>query len=219
VGNAIWAATRSRPTLIVLICFLCAGCYLPSAPAPVDPYDGLMPAGKHPPQAAQQLPIEGRGRTLALVVSNSTEKQKQFAFIETYSKAWRDCGICQQRPDHEKKVRANYLVNAVLDKYRRHFGKVELANDFNQMLSGKYDYVALLDIAIQLPNGFDYLDAYDIKSDLLTNRIERIGSFEGQAEERNTCMGQGLPCAYDVNFRTIDAAVARFGAALDAGVH
>lgn len=200
---------------ILPVLVLCA-CGTPPSPPRMDPYRGLLPAGQAPPQAVETLPIAARDKSVALVVSSSTEQQ--FAYVEAYLKELHASTIMKGfGPNGDRVLRPQYLVGETVRTLKQHFATVDLVDDFNQALARKADYVALLDMSIDLPTVFVHQYRYAITVDLLTKRIERIGSFHGEAQEGFWCANDP-DCALAVNVKTIDEAVARFGAEADAGL-
>jgi hypothetical protein len=193
---------------------LLAGCQ-PMAVSRVDPYEGLLAPGKHPTQAAQQLPIAGRGRTVAVVISNSTEKQ--FQYVKESIKTVRESPLLRSTEDSLQKVEPDYLVQRILAKLREHFGPVQSASDFGQAIAQRADYIALVDIAIALPAGFDHSFTYQVDVDLLNPQVERIGSFHGDAHQGYFCMEYA--CAEKAQSIAIEGALGQYDAAVDAGVH
>lgn len=200
--------------LSILGAALLAGCQ-PMAVSRVDPYEGLLAPGKHPAQAAQQLPIAGRGRTVAVVISNSTEKQ--FQYVKDSVKAVRESPFLVGTEDSFQKVQPDYLVQRILAKLRQHFGSVQSANDFGQAISQRADYIALVDVAIALPAGFDHSFTYQIDVDLLTPQIERVGTFHGDGHQGYFCME--FACGEKAQSIAIESALGQYDAAVDAGVH
>lgn len=213
-------ANRGRDVIraiaaILPLLALCA-CGLPPSPQRTDPYQGLLPAGQSPPRAAETLPIAARDKSVALVVSNSTEQQ--FAYVEAYLKELHASTIMKGfGPDGDRKLRPQYLVGETVRTLKQHFATVDLVDDFNQALARKADYVALLDMSIELPTAFVHQYRYAITVDLLTKRIERIGALHGESQEGFWCPNDP-DCALAVNVKTIDEAVAQFGAEADAGL-
>lgn len=203
-----------KTCLSIILAVLLAGCQ-PTAVARLDPYEGLLALGKHPSQAAQQLPIVGHGRTLAVVTSNSTERQ--FQYVKDSIKAVKESPFLTSTPDALQKVEPDYLVQRVLAKLRQHFGSVQSANDFGQAIAQRADYIALVDIAIALPAGFDHSFTYQIDVDLLDPQIERIGSFHGDGHQGYFCMEAA--CAEKALSIAVEGALGQYDAAVDASVH
>jgi hypothetical protein len=193
---------------------LLAGCQ-PMAVSRLDPYEGLLAPGKHPAQAAQQLPIAGRGRTVTVVISNSTEKQ--FQYVEDSIRAVRESPLLVSTEDALQKAKPDYLVQRVQEKLRQHFGSVRSASDFGQAIAQRADYIALVDIAIALPAGFDHSFTYQVDVDLLNPQIERIGSFHGDGHQGYFCME--FACAEKAQSIAIEGALGQYDSAVDAGVH
>jgi hypothetical protein len=200
--------------LSMIAAALLTGCQ-PMAVSRLDPYEGLLAAGKHPAQASQQLPIAGRGRTVAVVISNSTEKQ--FQYVEASIKAVRESPLLVSTEDALQKAKPDYLVQRVLAKLRAHFGTVQSAGDFGQAIAQHADYIALVDIAIAIPAGFDHSFTYQVDVDLLTPQIERVGTFHGDAHQGYFCME--FACAEKAQSIAIEGALGQYDAAVDAGVH
>ena len=192
---------------------LLAGCQ-PTAVSRLDPYDGLLAAGKHPAQSAQQLPIVGRGRTVTVVISNSTEKQ--FHYVEESIKTVRESPFLVSTEDALQKAKPDYLVQRILAKLREHFGSVQSAGDFGQAIAQRADYIALVDVAIALPAGFDHSFTYQVDVDLLNPQIERIGSFHGDGHQGYFCME--FACGEKAQSIAIEGALGQYDAAVDAGV-
>lgn len=200
--------------LLIMATALLAGCQ-PTAVSRLDPYEGLLASGKHPAQAAQQLPIAGRGRTLTVVISSSTEKQ--FRYVEESIKTVRESPLLVSTEDALQKAKPDYLVQRILGKLREHFGSVQSASDFGQAISQRADYIALVDVAIALPAGFDHSFTYQVDVDLLNPQIERIGSFHGDGHQGYFCMD--FACAEKAQSIAIEGALGQYDAAVDAGVH
>ncbi len=75
------------------------------------------------------------------------------------------------------------------------------------------DYVALVDIALEFPHGFAHYFQYQIRVDILTSNIERIGSLSGFAHESYYCVG--ATCAVPVAYKAMKTAIAQFDSAAD----
>ena len=179
-----------------------------------DPYQGLMQPGQHPADAADHLPVVGQGRSLGLLISNSTERQ--FQYIKDSVKMVQTSPLLSVPDDFEGRVKPNYLVQQLLAKFKQHFARVTLVEDFNQATASHVDYIALVDLAVALPAVLDYSFTYDIKVDLLNPRIERIGSFAGFGHKSYNCYDSS--CMNKAQVDAMDTALAQFGAAVDAGV-
>lgn len=190
-----------------------AGCQPPAAER-LDPYQGLLAPGTHPRQAAAQLPIAGQGRSLAVVISSSTEHQ--FRYIKDSVKAVKTSPFLVYSEDAARKAAPDYMVARIMNKLKQHFARVEPVDDFGQAIAGHADYIALVDVGVVLPAGFDHSFTYDVGVDLLNPRIERIGSFRGSGHQGYFCME--FACAEKAQSIALESALSQYDAAVDAGV-
>ena len=181
-----------------------------TAPAPTDPYLGLLPAGKQVAPAAQTFPVIGaKAKSIGFVLSNSTDQQ--LAFIEKYVHELKTNPMLVFPPDVEELSKPQYLMTSITNKLKEKFANVRLLQDFNGAAS--VDYVALVDISLELPHDFVHAFTYRIRVDILTNRLERIGSLNGYGHESYYCMGP--TCGAVELFRAQKTAVDQFAASAD----
>lgn len=181
-----------------------------TAPPPADPYLGLLPAGRQVAQATETFPITGtKSKTVGLVLSNSTDKQLEF--IDKYVKELKSNPMLVYPPGVEELAQPQYLLTSITNKLKEKFARVQPLQDFNG--AGSVDYVALVDLAVQYPHDFTHAFTFQIRVDMLTNRLEKIGSFNGYGHESYYCMGP--TCGAVELFRAQKTAVDQFAAAAD----
>jgi hypothetical protein len=207
VGNIMRAGATA---MLFLAMAACAA--IPTQPPRFDPYRGLLPNNSQPAAAALRPPIVAAGKSVALVVSSSTEQQ--FKYIEDAMAVVRTSPGYAYRADMEERGRPSYFVGLILKKFQSKFARVEVVDDFRAATAGKYDYIALIDIGIRRPTSFGVEFAYDINVDLLTPRIERIVSLEGHGVARNSCVG--FECGYATDQRALEMAMNQYYASFDA---
>jgi hypothetical protein len=204
-----------RAGVVAMLFLALAACsVLPSQPPRFDPYRGLTPNGAPPAQAAQRPPISAAGKSVALVLSSSTEEQ--FKYVEQALATLKNAPLHTWRDDFEQKGRPGYFVGQIVAKFKTSFARVELVDDFRAATAGRFDYIALIDLGIRKPTSFGTEFAYDINIDILTPRVERIVSLEGHGLDRNTC--PGVECGMATDMRALEQAVRQFSAQYDANI-
>ena len=186
---------------------------LPPQPARFDAYQGLLPGNAQPAQSSIRPPIQGAGKSIALVVSNSSEKQ--FEYVEAVIAALKGGGYLYTA-DVEQRGRPGYFTGQFVKKFQEKFGRVQLVDDFRAATGGNFDYIGLIDVAIQKPLTTGTTFGYNIDVDILTPRLERIVSLKGQGLDNNRCPGG--ECAYATDMRALNQAMNQFYAAFDANV-
>ena len=186
---------------------------LPPQPARFNAYQGLTPGNAQPAQSSIQPPIQGVGKSVALVVSSSSEKQ--FEYVEAVIAALKGGGYIYPA-DVEQRGRPAYFTGQILKKFQSRFARVELVDDFRAATSGRFDYIGLIDIAIQKPATTGTTFGYDIDVDILTPNLQRIVSLRGRGLDNNRC--PGAECAYATDMRALTQAMDQFYAAFDANV-
>lgn len=186
---------------------------LPPQPARFNPYQGLTPGNAQPAQSSIQPPIQGAGKSVALVVSSSSEKQ--FEYVEAVIAALKGGGYIYPA-DVEQRGRPAYFSGQILKKFQSRFARVELVDDFRAATSGRFDYIGLIDIAIQKPATTGTTFGYDIDVDILTPNLQRIVSLRGRGVDNNRC--PGAECAYATDMRALNQAMDQFYAAFDANI-
>ena len=204
-----------RFTALISLLVLGACNVLPTQPARFDPYQGLMAAGTRPKEASERPPVQAKGKSVALIISDSTETQ--FKYIEdmisvlknnpVYTFAWRD--------DMEAKVKPNYLVGQVVDLFRSRFARAELVDDFNGAIQGRYDYIAVIDLAIRKPTVTSNEYVYDAAIDLLTTRIERIVHLSGHGAQVS-CLSKD--CHFPADMRAMEQALGQLRSEFDRNI-
>ena len=198
---------------LAILAFMTACTPLPPQPARFNAYQGLTPGNAQPAQSSVQPPIQGTGKSVALVVSSSSEKQ--FEYVEAVIAALKGGGYIYPA-DVEQRGRPAYFSGQILKKFQSRFARVELVDDFRAATSGRFDYIGLIDIAIQKPATTGTTFGYDIDVDILTPNLQRIVSLRGRGLDNNRC--PGAECAYATDMRALNQAMDQFYAAFDANV-
>lgn len=206
--------SRSGTLAVLLGLVLSLGACLQTAPPPADPYLGLMPAGQQVKQAAQGFPIVGTGKSVAVVLSSSSDKQ--MAFVENYVKQLKNNPMYTYRADFDEVLQPQFVLTSIVNKFKERFARVESVGDFRGVATRKVDYVALIDFAVQFPREFNYYYQYDIRVDLLTPTFERIGTLTGHGRLTYSCIP--IDCALATQLRAMKLAVGQFDAAFDANI-
>lgn len=198
---------------LAILALMTACTPLPPQPARFNAYQGLTPGNAQPAQSSIQPPIQGAGRSVALVVSSSSEKQ--FEYVEAVIAALKGGGYIYPA-DVEQRGRPAYFAGQIVKKFQSRFARVELVDDFRAATSGRFDYIGLIDIAIQKPATTGTTFGYDIDVDILTPNLQRIVSLRGRGLDNNRC--PGAECAYATDMRALNQAMDQFYAAFDANV-
>jgi len=185
---------------------------LPPQPPRFNAYQGLTPGDAQPVQSSMRPPIVGSGKSVALVISNSSEKQ--FDYVERLIHAY-TTGLYLWQQDVHQRGRPAYFSSQILKKFGERFGRVQVVDDFRAATRG-FDYIGLIDIAIEKPLTTGTTFAYDIDVDILTPRLERIVRLSGRGRDNNRC--PGVECAYATDMRALQQAMDQFYAAFDANV-
>lgn len=184
---------------------------LQTAPPPLDPYVGLMPGNRQPAQAAQTFPITGTGKSVAVVLTSSTDKQMEF--VESFVKQLKNNPMYTYRADFDEVLQPQFVLTSVVNKFKQRLARVESLQDFRGIAAAKVDYVALIDISFQFPREFNYFYQYNIRVDLLTPNLERIGSLTGSDRQSYSCIP--IDCALATQLKAMKNAVGQFDAAFD----
>lgn len=198
---------------LAILALMTACTPLPPQPARFNAYQGLTPGNAQPVQSSIQLPIQGAGKSVALVVSSSSEKQ--FEYVEAVIAALKGGGYIYPA-DVEQRGRPAYFTGQILKKFQSRFARVELVDDFRAAASGRFDYIGLIDIAIQKPATTGTTFGYDIDVDILTPNLQRIVSLRGRGLDNNRC--PGAECAYATDMRALNQAMDQFYASFDANI-
>jgi hypothetical protein len=198
---------------LAILALMTACTPLPPQPARFNAYQGLTPGNAQPAQSSIQLPIQGAGKSVALVVSSSSEKQ--FEYVEAVIAALKGGGYIYPA-DVEQRGRPAYFAGQIVKKFQSRFARVELVDDFRAATAGPFDYIGLIDIAIQKPATTGTTFGYDIDVDILTPSLQRIVSLRGRGLDNNRC--PGAECAYATDMRALNQAMDQFYAAFDANV-
>jgi hypothetical protein len=185
---------------------------LQTAPPPADPYLGLMPAGRQVTQAAQGFPIVGTAKSVAVVLSSSSDKQ--MAFVADFVKQLKNNPLYTYRADFDEVLQPQFVLTSIVSKFKERFARVESVGDFRGVKN--VDYVALIDFAVQFPREFNYYYQYDIRVDILTPTFERIGTLTGHGRQTYSCIP--IDCALAAQLRAMKMAVGQFDAAFDAAI-
>lgn len=185
------------------------------APPPTfDPYAGLLPAGQTVAAAPSGFPIAAKGKSLGMVLSSSSEKQLEY--IDKAIAEIKGNPLYVYRADFEEVSQPQYLMTSMVTTLKSHFGRVETIPDFRAASAGKFDYVALIDLAVQLPRAFNYVHVYDLKVDILNAQLQRVGQIKGFGREGYYCIP--IDCALAAQYRALKQASDQFaqsaGAAL-----
>ena len=206
--------SRSGALGVLLGIMLSLSACLQTAPPPADPYLGLMPAGRSVTQAAQRFPIVGTGKSVAVVLSSSSDKQ--MAFVADFVKQLKNNPMYTYRADFDEVLQPQFVLTSIVNKFKERFARVELVGDFRGVAAKKVDYVALIDFAVQFPREFNYYYQYDIRVDVLTPTFERIGTLTGHGRQTYSCIP--IDCALAAQLRAMKMAVGQFDAAFDAAI-
>jgi hypothetical protein len=198
---------------LAILALMTACTPLPPQPARFNAYQGLTPGNAQPAQSSIQPPIQGAGKSVALVVSSSSEKQ--FEYVEAVIAALKGGGYIYPA-DVEQRGRPAYFAGQIVKKFQSRFARVELVDDFRAATSGRFDYIGLIDIAIQKPATTGTTFGYDIDVDILTPSLQRIVSLRGRGLDNNRC--PRAECAYATDMRALNQAMDQFYAAFDANV-
>jgi hypothetical protein len=198
---------------LAILAFMTACTPLPPQPARFNAYQGLTSGNAQPAQSSIQPPIQGSGKSVALVVSSSSEKQ--FEYVEAVIAALKGGGYIYSA-DVEQRGRPAYFTGQILKKFQSRFARVEVVDDFRAATSGRFDYVGLIDVAIQKPLTTGTTFGYDIDVDILTPNLQRIVSLRGRGLDNNRCPGG--ECAYATDMRALNQAMDQFYASFDANV-
>jgi hypothetical protein len=200
--------------LMLAVLALATACSpLPPQPPRFNAYQGLTPGGAVPAQSSIRPPIQGSGKSIALVVSNSSEKQ--FEYVEQVIATLKSGGYIYPA-DVEQRGRPGYFTGQIVKKFQSRFGRVQLVDDFRAATSGGFDYVGLIDIAIQKPLTTGTTYGYDIDVDILTPNLQRIVLLQGRGLDNNRC--PGAECHYATDMRALTQAMDQFYAAFDASI-
>lgn len=168
------------------------GCATPIPPPPrTPPLSGVV--DERAIRAASFSAIHAAAaKRLAIIVSDSTEKQLQYmkAGVERQEKNF-------LYSDLAKIMEPSYLVDRVTHALKSRFKTVELVNDLNDARSTRADVIGVVDIGTwyQLHGGADQEVFYDIEVVFLTGAVERIGSAKGVGSHRVDIWGR---CGYFV---------------------
>lgn len=185
---------------------------LPPQPPRFNAYQGLTPGDAQPVQSSMRPPIAGSGKSVALVISNSSETQ--FDYVERLIAAYTGGGYIYNQDVHQR-GRPAYFSAQILKKFGERFGRVQIVDDFRLATRG-YDYIGLIDIGIEKPTTTGTTFAYDIDVDILTPRLERIVRLSGRGRDNNRC--PGVECAYATDMRALQQAMDQFYASFDANI-
>ena len=199
--------------VLVLLALTSACTLLPPQPPRFNAYQGLTPGGAQPVQSPIQPPIQARGKSVALVVSDSSEKQ--YEYVEAVIAAMKGGGYMYSG-DIDRRGRPDYFNGQIIKKFQSKFARVELVDDFRKATAGRYDYIGVIDIAIQKPASTGTTFGYDIDVDILTPNLQRIVSLKGKGLDNNRCPGS--ECAYATDMRALQQAMDQFYAAFDANI-
>jgi hypothetical protein len=186
---------------------------LPPQPARFNAYQSLTPGGAQPAQSAIRPPIQASGKSVALVISDSSEKQ--YEYVEAVIAAMKGGGYIYSS-DNDRRGRPDYFNGQILKKFQSKFARVELVDDFRKATTGGFDYIGLIDVAIQKPLTTGTTFGYDIDVDILTPNLQRIVSLKGKGLDNNRC--PGAECAFATDMRALTQAMDQFYAAFDANV-
>jgi len=198
---------------LAMLALMTACTPLPPQPARFNAYQGLTPGNAPPAQSSIQPPIQGSGKSVALVVSTSSEKQ--FEYVEAIIAALKGGGYIYSA-DVEQRGRPAYFTGQILKKFQSRFARVEVVDDFRAATAGRFDYIGLIDVAIQKPLTTGTTFGYDIDVDVLTPNLQRIVSLRGRGLDNNRCPGG--ECAYATDMRALNQAMDQFYASFDANI-
>src|SRR5688572_30040592 len=134
------AASRHLPEqnmkywALAILALMTACTPLPPQPARFNAYQGLTPGNAQPAQSSIQPPIQGAGKSVALVVSSSSEKQ--FEYVEAVIAALKGGGYIYPA-DVEQRGRPAYFAGQIVKKFQSRFARVELVDDFRAATAGR----------------------------------------------------------------------------------
>jgi hypothetical protein len=206
--------TTLRAIGALLLALVSLTACLQTAPPPLDPYVGLMPGNRQPAQAAQTFPITGTGKSVAVVLTSSTDKQMEF--VEKFVQQLKTNPLYTYRSDFDEVLQPQFVLTSVVTKFKQRFARVENLQDFRGVAAAKVDYVALIDISFQFPREFNYFYQYNIRVDILTPSLERIGTLTGSDRQSYSCIP--IDCALATQLKAMKNAVAQFDAQFDASI-
>lgn len=184
-----------------------AGC-LPTSPGRVEAYQGLTASGQAPGGAAGGFPIAGRGRSIGVLATASTEKQMEY--LAEAVKQVRTSPLLRShyRADLEAFAKPSYLYDTATSQLRQRFGRVVQINDLSEAAARRLDYVALLDLKASLPTPMNFNYSYELSLDILDAQQRRIGTIRGAGSEPmgQGCFGWGdavIDCGVNANISAI----------------
>lgn len=200
--------------LVLALLALAGACSpLPPQPPRFNPYQGLTPGGAAPAPSSIRPPIDASGKSIALVISSSSEKQ--FEYVEQLIATLKS-GMYFYQSDVEQRGRPAYFNGQIARKFQSKFARVQVVDDFRKATAGGFDYVGLIDVAIQKPLTTGTTYGYDIDVDILTPNLQRIVSLKGRGLDNNRC--PGAECHYATDMRALTQAMNQFYAAFDANI-
>jgi len=157
---------------------------VPAPPAPVPYYQGLLAGNAMPVPANVALPVDGRKRTLALITTAATEGQLEYA--DQYWKDFQSAPISYWQPDFDI-LRPEYFVHLITAEIKKRFEYIELVDDFNQARGGEFDYIGVIDIAVQYPYTGSFVFRYLVEMHLLNPEVALVGTIRGEGTESKIC--------------------------------
>jgi len=202
-----------RHALMALTAFVLAGCQPPAVIAE-DPYKGLLPTGQTVTQAPTTFPIDAKGKSVAVVLSPSTEKQLEY--LGKLVESIKNNPMLVYRSDYEEVTKPQLIITSVVNKLKERFGRVDTIEDFRAVGPGKFDNVAVIDLSVVMPKPFNNFYAYTLKVDVLNPQLQRIGRLEGYGREGYYCIP--IDCALAAQYRAMKQSVEQFNTAADANL-
>lgn len=176
--------------LAVAICFL-SGCASQTPPR-TDPLADLLGGAKVTDSATRQV-TNSKSKTLALIVSTSSETQMKFreknehTYLEGYVRPSEPASYNVMKSLFES-VGPRKLIDTVLSELRPRFSKVVVVSDLAAFREQGLDVAAVVDIGMEakgtssvVKNAAEYTT--EVVLILFDKQIQRIGVAKGRATE------------------------------------
>lgn len=202
--------TLGARLVLLAAALLLSGC-LPTSPEKGDTYQRLVPDGQGPASSSEAFPIRGKGKSVAIVTTESTERQLQFmkAYLEKVKTDPRF--RTHYRPDVEEVSNSRYLFNSAIGLLKDRFSRVAAAANLRQAQG--YDYVAVVDFKATLPQPFAAQFVYEFNIDILDSKLQKVGVLRGMGQEpfSSGCYGWGdavIDCGINTNITAMRKTIA-----------
>ncbi|MCF8198609.1 MAG: hypothetical protein K9J42_07575 [Sulfuritalea sp.] len=177
--------------LVLIVCLFISGCATQSPPR-ADPLADLVGGAKIPDSPTRTI-TESRSKTLALIVSTST--QTQIKHREETDNRYLEGYVKSQEPGSYNTVKAMYesvsphkLRDTVVAELRQRFKTVSVVGDLAEFRDGGHDVAAVVDVGMEYKassgltgNSAEYTT--DVSLHLFDRQIRKIGLASGKATE------------------------------------